>query len=242
MNKIISIEEPEFLLSFDVDWAPDYVIEDVLKILSHYNQKSSWFVTHSTTLWEYLRKEKNLFELGIHPNFLPGSTQGSSIEEVCNYLMEIVPEAKVFRLHAMFQYGELLSQLNRLTQIKVDSSIFLPEISNITCVKHLTPYGSLLRIPIYWVDDYELLKESISNSIFNKLETPGLKVFIFHPIHIYLNSPDFDYYEKNKTDISVSKNKQFSGYGIRNLFIEFLDYLQKRRVETITMERIANEF
>ena len=111
-------------LTFDIDWAPDETIKEISDQLINANIKSTWFVTHKTPVLEILRERDDLFSLGIHPNFMKGSTQGNSEEEILKNLMNIVPEARVIRTHGIFQYGSLLSKIVDVTSIKIDSSIF----------------------------------------------------------------------------------------------------------------------
>ena len=64
------------VLTLDTDWAPDFVIDFVAKQLVAYQVRATWFVTHASPAVERLSQHSDLFELGIHPNFLPGSTHG----------------------------------------------------------------------------------------------------------------------------------------------------------------------
>jgi hypothetical protein len=68
------------LLTLDIDWAPDAAIDFVAEILVSRGVKATWFVTHDSPGVRRLRARPDLFELGIHPNFLPGSSHGRSGE------------------------------------------------------------------------------------------------------------------------------------------------------------------
>jgi len=83
----------EIAITLDVDWAPDFVIEDVAELLINSSVRATWFVTHASSAIDDLRKRPDLFELGIHPNFLPGSTQGADVDSVLNHCMSLVPDA-----------------------------------------------------------------------------------------------------------------------------------------------------
>ena len=65
----------EIALTFDIDWAPDWAIDLTAGILREREVRATWFVTHESPAVDRLREDSELFELGIHPNFLPGSTQ-----------------------------------------------------------------------------------------------------------------------------------------------------------------------
>src|SRR5215467_8520985 len=96
------------ILTFDIDWAPDFMIDHVAGILVEARVRATWFVTHSSDAIDRLREHPDLFELGIHPNFLPGSSHGSSPQEVLQTCMTIVPEAQSFRTHSLVQSTPLL--------------------------------------------------------------------------------------------------------------------------------------
>ena len=70
----ISLEEPssyeKVFLTFDIDWASDFVLEYCIDLIESAQVKATFFVTHETPLLERLRENPN-FELGIHPNFNP---------------------------------------------------------------------------------------------------------------------------------------------------------------------------
>ena len=217
-------------LTFDIDWAPDDIIINIAEQLVEAKIKSTWFVTHDTPILDFFRSRKDLFSLGIHPNFLKGTTQGSSEEEIINNLMTIVPEAKVIRTHAVFQYGKLLSKIVNLTPIRIDSSIFLPEMKNIEAVEHLTPYGTLKRLPIFWADDYELLKEKSEWQPSKYFLHSGYKLFLFHPIHVFLNTKNMKQYidyKHNKSILFKNKNK-----GTNIFFNRLLTHIKDNKIST----------
>ena len=78
--------------AFDIDWASDEVIRKVTEQLVEAKIKSTWFVTHDSPILDFFRSRKDLFSLGIHPNFLEGTSHGNSEEEILNNLMTIVPK------------------------------------------------------------------------------------------------------------------------------------------------------
>ena len=80
-------------ITLDVDWAPDHAIDAVAGHLIERDVRATWFVTHASPAIDRLRDRPDLFELGIHPNFAPGSTQGETPDAVLDHCMAIVPEA-----------------------------------------------------------------------------------------------------------------------------------------------------
>ncbi|MFC1504999.1 hypothetical protein ACFL5W_00635 [Thermodesulfobacteriota bacterium] len=224
----------EIIITIDVDWASDPAIQAVSNILRYYKIKSTWFVTHNSEAIDSLKVENGLFELGIHPNFMPGSSHGESIQSVISSLLEIVPNAISMRSHAVYQSSPLLAEIVRETPIKIDSTLFLPEMPNIVPVRHLTPYGALVRLPFFWADDYELLKEKPLWNFNRFIDIPGIKVLMFHPIHIALNSNSMEIYNKYKTNNmrscksdsqTIMDSIMNSTTGVASFFMEAIKYL-----------------
>jgi hypothetical protein len=106
-------------------------------------------------------------------------------------------------------------------------------------------YPGIIQFPIYFVDStwYNRRSSSKKPDIENLLEGNGLKVFDFHPPHITYNTPSKQYY-KNQSDeyyneeLSIEKIR-FDGYGVRDLFIDLLEYMEKRGMQSETLGEIS---
>jgi hypothetical protein len=174
-------------ITLDIDWAPDAAIDATAEILEAAGCAATWFVTHETPALERLRQRDDLFELGIHPNFLPGSSHGSEPAEVLSNVLAIVPEARCIRTHAAYQTGPVLKMLHDFPQLRLDCSVMLPGLQHAAVV----PYGDgkevFWRIPYFWADDYEAEMSSPDWALDSRFAVPGVKVLGFHPIHIALN-------------------------------------------------------
>ena len=222
----------DFLITLDVDWAPDFVLEHVAEVLTPAGVKATWFVTHDSPAVQRIMKDP-LFEAGIHPNFLPGSSHGDTPDKVLDYMLSIVPGARSTRSHAVVQSGPLLNLLSN-RGLALDSTIFLPEMPEIRPVTHLGLHSTLLRVPFFWADDYEMCKATPAWDLERYKKTPGLKVMMFHPIHIWLNSVSFQDYQNFKTAFpSVSSASSAdawrfrnSGKGTFNFFVDLVDHLK----------------
>lgn len=195
-------------ITFDVDWAPDFVIEDIADILEKHNVCSTWFITHESPALERLRANPELFELGIHPNFLEGSSHGNSPDEILSHLLSIVPDAKSIRTHGLAQSGPLLAHIQSHGLI-YDLSIFMPGVSNLHPFEFRWNGGVLVRMPYNWSDDYEMQKEepNWTLNLISKLD--GMRILNFHPVLLYLNLTDFKPYEAfKKTAGDLQKAKK----------------------------------
>lgn len=226
----------QIVLTFDIDWAPDFVIDSVAKQLIDYGIRATWFVTHHSPAIERLRQQPELFELGIHPNFLPNSTQGATSEAVLNYCIDLVNDAISMRTHGLVQSTPLLERILTQTPIKADVSLFLPHLLNLQPIEYWWHGRMLLRIPYFWEDDFEMERPAPCWCPASLLEAgEGLKVFDFHPIHIYLNSANTNAYQAFKQcspDISQATAHQLDkfiqpGEGTQTFFMELIEYLTR---------------
>jgi hypothetical protein len=195
----ISTGKSRTFVTFDVDWSPDWMIEDVCRILDSHDAPSTWFVTHDSPAIRKLRLRADRVELGIHPNCLPGSTHGRSEREALAHVKRIVPEAVSMRTHGLYQTTAFLLLAAAEFGIRLDSSIFMPifdampfdlRVENI----HMT------RIAFFWADDLTMRDPHGSWQLPDGLQDPGTRVFAFHPFHIALNTTDYSLYERLKKE------------------------------------------
>lgn len=178
-------------VTLDIDWAPDFAIDFVADQLIRFHIPATWFVTHNSPAVERLRSHSELFELGIHPNFEPGSTHGQNTPEILSHCQQLVPDAKCVRMHGLMQSTRLLESILAQTELTVDCTLFLPRTPAVRPVNYRLRGRTLTQIPFVWQDDFEMEAELPDWQPESVLEIgSGLKVFNFHPMHIFLNSPD----------------------------------------------------
>lgn len=131
----INLENPssyqKIFLTFDIDWASDFVLDSCINLVESVGVKATWFVTHETPLLERLRANPN-FELGIHPNFNPllegDFAYGKNYKEVLRYFLNIVPEAKSMRSHCLGISSRILQEAKNLG-ITHESNICIPAMA-----------------------------------------------------------------------------------------------------------------
>ena len=230
--------EDAVLVTLDLDWAPDPAIRFAAQHLIDCGVRATWFVTHRSPAIDELEKHPELFELGVHPNFLPGTTHGSSTDAVLDHCMSLVPEARSMRMHGLMQWTGLVHRILERTPIANDVSIFMPHAPGLRPIGHEWRGRSLLRVPYFWEDDYEM--ES-GQPAFRAdpllLASPGgLKIFNFHPIHVYLNGTTMAPYEALKRQVpklpaaleaDLAPHVQ-KGEGPRAMFQELCEHLAQR--------------
>jgi len=223
----------EFIITLDLDWAPDFMIDEVASMLRANQVRTTWFVTHQSAAVDRLREEPELFELGIHPNFLPGSTHGKTPEAILAHLLDIFPMATSVRTHSLVQSSHLLQMMITRTALKLDASLFLPGMPHIQPIELHMSGRTLLRVPFFWADSHEMEKVTPTWHLTSLLDIPGLKVLDFHTIHVYLNLSNLTTYQAIKQRVSrlneltapVADQYLHTGEGSQTLFRESIDYL-----------------
>lgn len=213
-------------LTFDIDWACDDVLSEVIELIDNAKVAATWFVTHKTPMLDRLR-DNPLFELGIHPNFNfllnAGSADKMSMEKVIDDLLELVPEATSIRSHSLTQNSQL-QEIFKRKGLTHECNHLIPEQAQIE-LKPWVLWNGLIKVPHYWEDDAVCLYKE-NASIPDLLERKGLKVFDFHPIHVFLNTELLDRYESTRAyhrDVSLLAKHRYQGYGTRSKLFEILD-------------------
>ena len=181
-------------ITMDLDWACDEVIEDSLNLIDDAGIPVTIFVTHQTSLLERMRKN-SLIRLGIHPNFYPqlnNNAKGDYLQEI-ERLLSLVPEAHCARSHGLVDATPILSAFEQ-RGITHDLNLFIPFSSGIQ-LKPFRHFSGLKRIPFFYEDDaacFEPVLAAPADHLFSSPE--GLKVFNFHPIHLFLNTESMERY------------------------------------------------
>ena len=236
------------VIILDEDWAPDFVIEDVKSLLESNQIKSTWFITHRSDILNDFKKDSELFELGIHPNFLPNSTHGQTTQAVMEHCLDILPDTKSMRAHAYAQSSLLYSFVATHTSIAIDASIFIPHADHLAPFQYWIGNRSIYRTPVFWEDDNEMKIPGFRWDVDQiDLLKPGLKIFAFHPIHIYLNTSTmaqyinmknkiFDINGVNKTELDyfIQKDKR----GGRDFFLDLVKIISEQKESFLISEII----
>jgi hypothetical protein len=221
-------------LTFDIDWAHDEVLSDTVAIVEKAGVAATWFATHDTPVLEHIRQNQT-FELGIHPNFnflMEGKdTNGINAGDVVDRMMQIVPDAKSVRSHSVTQ-SSVLMDVFKSAGITHDVNHFIPYHTGIE-LKPWIMWNGLCRVPYSWEDDVYVSPESeVNNNYLSPsqvaLRIKGLKVFDFHPIHVFLNTESLDRYERTRPLHQKPKElikHRYEGYGTRNRLIELLELI-----------------
>lgn len=215
-------------LTFDIDWAHDEVLEDAIDLVEQAGVSATWFVTHDKPLLARLRSNPK-FELGIHPNFnylLQGDPRnGANAAEGIDLLLDIVPEATSVRSHSMTQSTRLL-QLFQDKGLTHDCNHFIPEQAGIE-LKPWYLWNGLVKIPYFWEDDIACIY-GMNTTPKDLIRRSGIKVFDFHPIHVFLNTENMERYESTLPIFNKPrqlKTRRYKGIGVQTYLINILECL-----------------
>lgn len=213
------------LLTFDQDWAPNWMLESIFESWKFKGLSNAvFFVTSNSDHETIALLEQMKFEIGIHPNFDGCNKEDDFIREV-SLLLEKAPNVNKIRSHRLLSsnlISEILAQ--HFPQIIHDYS-FISYMQNSRIEKFPTTFGMQNRICMSWEDDIALRGDNFEQSLLNVFQL-DYAVLDFHPIHIYLNTDKFDSYLKvrNNIDIPNSKHDELLpfinniNFGVRNFF------------------------
>lgn len=235
------------VITLDIDWAPDYAIDFAARLLIEAQVRATWFVTHDSPAVSRLQQHPHLFELGIHPNFLPGTTHGDTESEILSHCMKFVPQARVVRTHGLVQTSNLLEKIIDETSVTVDVSLFLPHAAALEPVVYYWENGKrLVRLPYMWEDDFEMVRPDGIWDLGQMIDRGrGLMIMDFHPIHVFLNSVTLSTYRTVRAlgrlaDLSeeVVRKHVATGRGARYAFCSAIERMQ--RGDTVFLQSFSD--
>lgn len=218
------------VITIDVEWAPDSVFEDTLDLLDEFDIDATLFSTHDDPF------EADRHERALHPN-LDGATDTAA---VLADLREIYPNAIGLRSHRMKVSTALRSEWVT-SGIAYESNYMRYRESEISPFE--MPEGTV-QFPVYWMDDVWFRSDGENVDAETLLNPSGLKVFDFHPPHITFNTPNIQYYLDNKeaywSEETRINEMRFDGFGTRDIFINLLQCISERDLETATVGELYN--
>lgn len=221
----------------DTDWAPEYMVRLSLDLLIKAQVKATIFLTGEyNCVREY---QGDLLEFGIHPNF---ARDFSNPIKVIDDIRALVPKAVGTRSHNLIQSTPILSQVAQ-AGLNYDCSYLCFGVPYLSAYRD---WNNLVRIPYYWEDDTHSIY-GLPWTVAPFLESPGLKIFNFHPVHIYLNMEVLARYERLKvlgalpqlTDAQTAEHIN-TGSGTQTFMKELLVEIAIRKITTFQLQEVAN--
>ena len=132
------------------------------------------------------------------------------------------------RSHSLI-FGTLIQTIYKKLQLTHDLSILIPFQYNSSQLFPWKMWDNLTRIP-YLFCDY-LTAMTFDTRMELLLKRSGLKVFDFHPIHIFLNSENLERYNKTRhlhRKPKELKKLRYRGFGSRSRLIELLEFIKNQ--------------
>jgi ubiquinone/menaquinone biosynthesis C-methylase UbiE len=236
-----TINAPLFCMTGDQDWASDAVIADFVDLFAGYGIRPTLFATNKSSLIDELAASGKI-EIGLHPNFLPGSTHGTDAHSVIKHMMELYPSAQTFRSHCFVDGSPMCRELYE-QGIRYDSNLSLDLQPNIVPLRHAS---GITRFPVFWndyvhvtnrPDDWEL--QRYVPAFFS----PGLKVFNFHPVHVAANVPNSAFYQTirarpDSLSAATIETVRYKGPGVRTFLIALLEQLKAKGAKCYTLAEL----
>lgn len=234
------------VFSMDIDWASEYAVSKTLEYFEEKEVPITAFLTHKSEVLQTALKQGKI-KGGIHPNFMPDSSQGGSFDEVINFCFDLLPNARCFRAHRYFDVNDIMD--------KLANKGILYESNICTLLDNVHPFlhrSGMIGFPIFWEDGGYLFQKGSMNyeSIKKQMYFPGLKVINFHPMHFMLNTPYFSYTREIKDRLSRSEwnnlneesiaKLRYEGMGITEFIKDMVDDLKQKNVKMCFMDDMYN--
>mgnify|MGYP006308759063 CR=1 FL=1 len=139
-------------------------------------------------------------------------------------LLSLAPEAKSIRSHSMTQSSGLL-QLFLEKGLTHDCNHFIPEHAGFD-LKPWLLWNGLIKVPYFWEDDTSCIYMQ-KTKMLELVNKNGIKVFGFHPIHVFLNTENLEHYERTRPlhhNPHERIKHRHAGQGTRARLMELLKY------------------
>lgn len=234
-----TINAPLFCFTSDIDWASDYCIRDLSALLADFSVTPTLFVTHASTALTDLQAQGKA-DLGVHPNFGPGSSHGESVPEVVDSVLKLVPSAESFRSHRFADSTPIALEMAK-RGIQYDSNLCLHKQPRLEPLAHAS---GMVRYPVFFEDDVNWMRSPGDWRLdVDEFLTPGLKILNFHPFFVAANIPSQEYYESIRPHIQTVDEESIGrirhpGEGTRTFLLRLLEALATRKERFYTLQAL----
>ena len=206
------------VLTFDIDWAPDYMLEYLYKEISREDVKATFFLTHSSQM---VKKIINNYDFGIHPNI----TDLTKAKEQTLQIKKLFPPTKKIRAHKLITNSQIMKIWSEM-KFRIVSNYLMLGYRSISPIQ--LPFG-LKEVPIFFMDDlwvYGGMNTLDQEQIKEIADSKSIFVFDFHPVHIYMNTCELKTYDKiknNMSDENYVNNYRNKGFGCNSMLRTLID-------------------
>ena len=234
-------DEPVYCFTSDVDWASEHCIADLLGFTASVGVKPTVFATHASPVLTSFA-EAGLADVGIHPNFLPGSTHGDDEKAVLDHLFGLFPDAETSRSHCFADNTRLVRHLLE-RGVFYDSNLCLYLQPGLVPLRHGT---GIVRFPVFWEDDchWDLTGGAWAlDAHLDAFLTPGLKILNVHPFPFAANVTSEAHFQRVHEHITSFGPDDVDavahpGEGTRTFVTELVQALVERGARFHTLKEI----
>ncbi|TND05925.1 MAG: hypothetical protein FD123_3616 [Bacteroidetes bacterium] len=223
------------VFTMDTDWACDEILEYALAVFQEYNMAITLFMTNKTGA-----RINEKHEIAIHPNFVSLEFEKHIAERLDDF-----PDAKGCRSHSLF-FTERFRPIFAKYKIEYQSNSMMYKQVGINPF-YISP--TTIEIPLYWMDNFciEMEGEYPAYRVDQlNLESPGLKVINFHPIHLFLNTASMNEYADAKKYYhepeKLVKHRNVKHKGSKDYLVEILEYVKNKNLPTSRMIDVNNNY
>jgi len=135
--------KPIFCFTSDLDWADEEAIGMCFALFDEFEVPLTPFITHKSPCIEK-RFSGWMQRVGVHPNFLEGSTHGRTVPEVCRYVQSLNPAAKFYRSHHFYSTSNIADQFRAMGSEYVSNLSLFPQSD----IRPLLHSSGLIRYPV----------------------------------------------------------------------------------------------
>lgn len=216
------------IVTVDIDWAPEWAIEKTLDFFFERGVTPTVFSTHPSP---FISRHLDKMEVGLHPYFGRDSSQGVSVEEVVQYVMELPHNLPIYRSHRFLSCNSSKEAMKN-AGMRGSSNV----CSDLEVIPPFKDRFGLWEIPIFLEDGGYLFRQhplEMNDALLLKLQQKGDKVLVVHPMHFVVNTPYFSYMVEIKRSLSrlewntlsseKIKDLEWKQRGIRDLLIDILN-------------------
>ena len=185
-------------------------------------------------------------EIGIHPDVL----RLDGYRQAAAPLLKLYPQATSTRSHSLTASARFYPEMHSLGLRRCSNweMTLFPGLRPI----QLEAVDRLHELPIYFSDAGYLVRLARNGGRFAdcvlpelRLDQPGMKVFCFHAIHIYLNSGELAHYQAvrgNLQDVPrLTAARDLSRPGVRRLLIDLLGALAGSGIAPCRLDEVPVE-
>jgi hypothetical protein len=231
-------------ITFDIDWAPDEIVDEIISLLNEYNAPATFFCTNFTKdnsgkSSSLIGRVQEQHEIALHPNFQHVENYATE----WNDLLTLYPTVTGWRSHnGMSGWPIMKGALDRGLRYEVFSSVFSGYVA--PCQVNRALKGYHVFTTAFW--DSHMLHEPEFSWTLDELPQRSLfedddKIFVlgFHPNILYYDMRTVHEYNKRKSsyhvvDVKSSFHQRKEHLGAMRLMLELLNTVPKKHFTTLS--------